>query len=48
MTAQQAAEHCRTPENTPIPGGGSWTWDAVLGAWVPAADHAAEQADEEH
>lgn len=23
-----------TPENTPIPGGGSWRWDADLLAWI--------------
>ena len=23
-----------TPENTSIPGGGSWRWDAVSRAWV--------------
>lgn len=36
MTAPRkpAADHGRTPENTPIPGGGSWTWDAAAGAWV--------------
>lgn len=27
-------DHGRTPENTPIPGGGAWTWDATAGAWV--------------
>lgn len=25
-----------TPENTPLPGGGSWTWDDILQAWVPS------------
>jgi hypothetical protein len=29
----------RTPENTPLPGGGSWKWDDASLAWVPAADH---------
>ncbi len=29
-----AADHARTPDNTPIPGGGAWTWDAEAGAWV--------------
>lgn len=24
----------RTPENTAIPGGGEWTWDADAGAWT--------------
>lgn len=23
-----------TPENTAIPGGGSWRWDATLPGWV--------------
>ncbi|WP_168224779.1 hypothetical protein [Rhodoferax aquaticus] len=23
-----------TPENTPIPGGGSWRWDIALPGWV--------------
>ena len=23
-----------TPENTPLPGGGSWHWDASLPGWV--------------
>jgi hypothetical protein len=23
-----------TPENTPIPGGGRWRWDAALACWV--------------
>ena len=23
-----------TPENTPLPGGGSWAWDAALPGWV--------------
>ncbi len=23
-----------TPENTPVPGGGSWHWDASLPGWV--------------
>lgn len=32
--ALPAPDHGRTPENTPIPGGGSWTWDAEAGAWV--------------
>jgi hypothetical protein len=24
-----------TPENTPIPGGGSWRWDYTQPGWVP-------------
>jgi len=27
----------RTPENTPLPGGGSWMWDSKARAWVPSA-----------
>lgn len=23
-----------TPENTPVPGGGSWHWDDTLPGWV--------------
>lgn len=23
-----------TPDNTPVPGGGRWTWDYDLAAWV--------------
>lgn len=30
-TAKQPAP---TPENTPVPGGGSWRWDATLPGWV--------------
>jgi len=30
----RAADHGRTPENTPIPGGGSWRWDDSAGQWV--------------
>lgn len=24
----------RTPENTPLPGGGQWAWDEAKRAWV--------------
>lgn len=24
-----------TPENTPVPGAGSWHWHEALGDWVP-------------
>lgn len=24
----------RTPDNTPLPGGGSWHWDDALPGWV--------------
>lgn len=30
-----------TPENTPIPGGGSWRWDYQQGCWVAPAETAA-------
>lgn len=43
--AMPAAGHDRTPENTPLPGGGSWRWDDVAGAWVenkPEAEQSAE------
>jgi hypothetical protein len=40
-----------TPENTPIPGGGRWRWDATLPGWVevvenPAPTPAAAPADQ--
>lgn len=41
MTAQHAKAPAPTPENTPIPGGGSWRW--TPSGWVentPAADPA--------
>ncbi len=28
------AQSAPTPENTPIPGGGSWRWDITLPGWV--------------
>lgn len=28
-----------TPENTPLPGGGSWCWDDTVPGWIPAAEH---------
>ena len=33
-----AAQPARTPENTPVPGGGSWRWDYAAGAWVANAE----------
>lgn len=24
-----------TPDNTPLPGGGSWKWDDALPGWAP-------------
>jgi len=35
--------HGRTPENTPVPGGGSWTWDADSGAWVDTSPKPTEK-----
>ena len=29
-----ATEHTATPENTPVPGGGSWHWDYSTACWV--------------
>ena len=31
-----------TPENTPVPGGGSWRWDASASSWVENVGSAAE------
>lgn len=39
-----APDHGRTPENTPLPGGGSWSWDDVAGAWVENQPEAADAA----
>lgn len=33
-----AAEPERTPENTPLPGGGRWVWDDITKAWAPAPE----------
>jgi len=27
-----------TPENTPIPGGGRWRWDAALPGWAAVTE----------
>ena len=37
MATKQPAKpaHDRTPENTPLPGGGSWQWDETAGQWLP-------------
>lgn len=39
-TPQAVPNHGRTPDNTPLPGGGRWSWDDIAGAWrsldVPA------------
>lgn len=35
--APQAPEtEQRTPENTPLPGGGRWVWDTEQANWAPA------------
>jgi hypothetical protein len=34
QASAQPTPHTRTPNNTPIPGGGRWAWDADAGAWV--------------
>lgn len=44
MTKAKTPAHDRTPENTPLPGGGSWQWDETSGAWTPLAP--AEQTSE--
>lgn len=42
-----AVQEARTPENTPIPGGGRWRWDEALTDWVsldePAQVEVADQ-----
>lgn len=37
----QATPTPPTPENTPLPGGGSWRWDDAVPGWVPNAAHTA-------
>ena len=39
-SAVQDAAPIATPENTPVPGGGSWTWDEAIPNWVPSAPYA--------
>ncbi len=34
LTPGSAAEPVATPENTPLPGGGSWRWDDVAKGWA--------------
>lgn len=33
--AAPAAKAAPTPENTPIPGPGTWRWSPARGGWVP-------------
>lgn len=41
-TPETPATAVRTPENTPVPGGGRWRWDIAAPGWVdldaPPAD----------
>jgi hypothetical protein len=30
----EPAQHTPTPDNTPVPGGGSWRWDIALPGWA--------------
>lgn len=32
--ATAAPAHDRTPDNTPLPGGGAWAWDDITGRWL--------------
>jgi len=34
-TSTLQPKNAATPENTPVPGGGSWHWSASEGAWIP-------------
>jgi hypothetical protein len=34
-TKQPVQTHDRTPENTPLPGGGAWKWDDAACNWIP-------------
>lgn len=38
VLAPPVQSHGRSPENTPIPGGGRWTWDQIGGRWVALAN----------
>jgi len=47
-TAKQApAEPVRTPENTPLPGGGRWEWDEAAANWRSLDDQPAADAVKE-
>lgn len=35
VTPPAANEPIPSPENTPIPGSGSWTWDHAAQRWAP-------------
>jgi hypothetical protein len=38
----------RTPENTPIPGGGRWRWDETALDWVSLDQQPNEPPNEQH
>lgn len=40
-TAKPQAQPVATPENTPIPGGGRWRWDADACAWAEVLEPSA-------
>lgn len=42
----QASEPDRTPDNTPLPGGGRWAWDDIAKAWAEVLTDAAEPTKE--
>lgn len=46
MPEQTQAVPERTPDNTPIPGGGSWQWDPDTAAWLPYPQPAAPDTEE--
>ena len=35
LSAAPGTPNPPTPETTPVPGGGSWHWDAATAAWLP-------------
>lgn len=35
-----------TPDNTPVPGGGSWRWDTALSGWVSNDETTTQPAQE--
>lgn len=32
----QPTDPTRTPDNTPLPGGGRWAWNDTTATWAPA------------
>lgn len=40
-TANDPRSSAPTPDNTPLPGGGSWRWDPAQAGWADAAAPAA-------